>query len=105
MSHEWLMRQCNNLSRRVPHFSFPLFMWLILTQLSCVSLPRDLAMQRSWPIISANNVEQESWRTLVKIRCIIQVVVLFIFPAVIKATPQEDFRMGYTALMSILGEE
>lgn len=81
MSHEWLMRECYNLSRHVLHtrVAHPdaLLMYLIAGGL--------LSIQRSWPIISANNVEH--WRTLVKIRCIIQVMVLFSFPALTQATP------------------
>lgn len=71
----------------------------------CLSLPGDLSVQRSRPNISANNVEPECWRTLLKIRCIIQVVVLFSFLVVIQATPPGGFKMGYTALMCTVGGE
>lgn len=57
-------------------------MWLILMRL----IARGLYIQRSWLIISANNVEHEHWRTLEKIRCIIQVTLLSGFPALIQSS-------------------
>lgn len=40
----------------------------------------------SWSRAITKYVEQEGWRTLVKIRCIIQIVLLFGFPEIIQLT-------------------
>lgn len=63
--------------------------------LSVRRIARRLSVQKSWPIISANNVEQERWRTLVKIRRITQVVLLFGFPAVIESSSPPGKILGW----------